>query len=51
MKRLTCLTTAALVAATGNISQGLWYPVIIATMTLIIGTLFLPETKDVDISK
>ncbi|MBX3698769.1 MAG: MFS transporter [Dokdonella sp.] len=41
----------ALVAATGNIYQGLWYPVIIATMTLIIGTLFLPETKDVDISK
>ena len=41
----------ALVAATGNIYQGLWYPVIIAVMTLIIGTLFLPETKDVDISK
>jgi MFS family permease len=41
----------ALVAATGNIYQGLWYPVIIATMTLVIGTLFLPETKDVDISK
>ncbi|HOX71208.1 MAG: MFS transporter [Dokdonella sp.] len=41
----------ALVAATGNIYQGLWYPVIIAVMTLVIGTLFLPETKDVDISK
>ncbi len=41
----------ALVAATGNIYQGLWYPIVIAVMTLIIGTLFLPETKDVDISK
>ena len=41
----------ALVAATGNIYQGLWYPIIIAVMTLVIGTLFLPETKDVDISK
>jgi MFS family permease len=41
----------ALVAATGNIYQGLWYPVIIAVMTLVVGTLFLPETKDVDISK
>ncbi|MFA7320252.1 MAG: MFS transporter [Dokdonella sp.] len=41
----------ALVAATGNIYQGLWYPIVIAVMTLVIGTLFLPETKDVDISK
>ncbi|MEO7934942.1 MAG: MFS transporter [Dokdonella sp.] len=40
----------ALVAATGNIYQGLWYPIIIAVMSLVIGTLFLPETKDVDIS-
>ena len=41
----------ALVVASGNIYQGLWYPIIIAVMTLVIGTLFLPETKDVDISK
>ncbi len=41
----------ALVVASGNIYQGLWYPIIIASMTLVIGTLFLPETKDVDISK
>ena len=40
----------ALVAATGNIYQGLWYPIIIAVISLVIGTLFLPETKDVDIS-
>ena len=41
----------AMVVASGNIYQGLWYPIIIAAMTLVIGTLFLPETKDVDITK
>ena len=40
----------AIVAATGNIYDGLWYPIIIAVMTLIIGTLFVRETKDVDIN-
>jgi len=39
----------ALVALTGNMYQGLWYPIAIAAMTFVIGTLFLPETKDVDI--
>jgi MFS family permease len=39
----------AMVAATGDIFYGLWYPVIVATGTLIIGTLFIKETKDVDI--
>ncbi|MCC7227904.1 MAG: MHS family MFS transporter [Burkholderiaceae bacterium] len=39
----------AVVAATGNIYDGLWYPIIIAVMTLVIGTLFVKETKDVDI--
>ena len=39
----------AVVAATGNIYDGLWYPIIIAVMTLVIGTLFIKETKDVDI--
>jgi len=29
--------------------NGLWYPIVIATMTFIIGTLFIRETKDVDI--
>ena len=42
-------TAFAMVAATGDIYYGLWYPVIVATGTLIIGMLFLPETKDVDI--
>ena len=39
----------AVVAATGNIYDGLWYPIIIAVMTLVIGTLFLRDTKDNDI--
>jgi hypothetical protein len=37
------------VAYTGNIYSGLWYPIVIAVMSLVIGFLFLPETKDVDI--
>ena len=41
----------ALVAATGNIYYGLWYPIGIALMTFVIGTLFLRETKDVDITR
>jgi MFS family permease len=44
-------TVFAIVAATGNIYSGLWYPVGIALMSLVIGFLFLPETKDVDITK
>ncbi|AYF85981.1 MFS transporter [Pseudomonas sp. JS3066] len=39
----------AMVAATGDIYFGLWYPIVIALMTAILGTLFLPETKDRDI--
>jgi Sugar (and other) transporter len=40
------VTSFAIVAATGNIYNGLWYPVAIALLTLVIGTLFLRETKD-----
>jgi len=36
----------AIVAATGDIYSGLWYPVIIAAMTFIVGLIFVPETKD-----
>ncbi|CAB1370409.1 MFS transporter [Denitratisoma oestradiolicum] len=36
----------AMVAATGDIYYGLWYPIVIAVMTAVLGTLFLPETKD-----
>ncbi|WP_339474163.1 MFS transporter [Pseudomonas fluorescens] len=41
----------AMVAATGDIYYGLWYPIVIAVMTAILGTFFLPETKDRDILK
>ena len=37
-------TAFAMVAATGDIYYGLWYPVVIAAMTLVVGLLFLPET-------
>ncbi len=40
-----------IVAATGNIFSGLWYPIIVAVMTAVIGSLFLRETKDVDITQ
>ena len=39
----------ALVAQNGNIYYGLWYPVIIAAATFVIGLFFLPETKNRDI--
>ena len=42
-------TALAIVAQTGNMYNGLWYPIIVAGMTLILGTLFIRETKDVDI--
>lgn len=37
-------TAFAMVAATGNIYYGLWYPVVLAAITLAIGIVFLPET-------
>jgi hypothetical protein len=40
------LTTAAIVASQGNIYAGLWYPVIVAGVSLILGALFIRETKD-----
>lgn len=39
----------AIVAQTGNMYNGLWYPIIIAGVTAVIGILFVPETKDRDI--
>lgn len=41
----------AFVAATGNIYAGLWYPIIVAVMTLIIGALFLRDRMDRDITE
>ncbi|QIM52345.1 MFS transporter [Hydrogenophaga crocea] len=42
-------TAFAMVAATGDIFYGLWYPVVVAAGTFVIGLLFVRETKDVDI--
>ena len=44
-------TVFAIVAATGNIYSGLWYPIIIAAMSFVVCLIFLPETKDRDINK
>jgi hypothetical protein len=38
-----------MVAATGDIYYGLWYPIVIALVTFVVGLLFVPETKDRDI--
>jgi len=42
-------TALAIVAQTGNMYNGLWYPIIVAGVTFVIGMLFVRETKDVDI--
>ncbi len=39
----------AMVAQNGNMYYGLWYPIIIAAITFVIGLIFVRETKDVDI--
>ena len=39
-------TAFAMVAATGDIYYGLWYPIVVAIMTFVIGSLFIRETKD-----
>ena len=44
------LIATAIVALKGNIYYGLWYPIIVALITVVIGSLFLKETKDRDIS-
>jgi hypothetical protein len=42
-------TAFAMVAATGNIYYGLWYPVVVALVTVVVGFLFIRDRKDVDI--
>jgi len=37
-------TAFAMVAATGDIYYGLWYPIVVAAATLVLGLFFLPET-------
>ena len=44
-------TAFAMVAATGDIYYGLWYPIVVAAMTVVVGTIFLRDTKDVDITR
>ena len=44
------LLATAFVAAYGDIYFGLWYPVAVAVLTFIIGTIFLRDTRDVDIT-
>jgi predicted MFS family arabinose efflux permease len=43
-------TVFAIVAATGNIYSGLWYPICVAAMSFFVALIFLPETKDRDIA-
>jgi MFS family permease len=42
-------TSFAMIAQTGDVYYGLWYPIVVALGTVVIGTFFVPETKDVDI--
>lgn len=42
-------TAVAIVAQTGNMYNGLWYPIVFASITFVVGMLFVKETKDVDI--
>ena len=42
-------TSFAMIAQTGDVYYGLWYPIVVAMMTVVIGFLFVPETKDRDI--
>jgi hypothetical protein len=44
------LTATALVAAHGDIYYGLWYPIVVAAICFVIGSLFIRETKDHKIS-
>ena len=43
-------TAFAMVAATGNIFYGLWYPIIVALVTVVLGILLVKEGKDVDLN-
>src|SRR5687767_9041443 len=45
------LLATAIMAAAGNIYAGLWYSIAVSVLTFVVGAIFLPETKDVDIRK
>jgi hypothetical protein len=38
-----------MVTATGNTYEGLWYPVVVALVTVVVGFLFIRDRKDVDL--
>ncbi len=40
-----------MIASTGDIYSGLWFPMIVCAVTLVVGLLFVPETKDLDINR
>jgi nitrate/nitrite transporter NarK len=40
----------ATVATTGNMYDGLWYPILVCAMTLIVGMLFVKETRHNDLN-
>jgi Sugar (and other) transporter len=40
----------AIVASTGDIYSGLWYPIAVAGISFVVALIFLPETKDRDIN-
>jgi MFS family permease len=44
------LLATAMVAASGNIYYGLWYPIVVAMMSVVVGLLFLRDNKDRDIN-
>jgi MFS family permease len=44
------LLATAIVASYGNIYAGLWYPIVVALITAVVGFIFLKETKDVNIA-
>jgi hypothetical protein len=44
-------TSFAIVAATGDMYSGLWYPIAVAALTLVIGVPFVRETKDADLAR
>jgi hypothetical protein len=44
------LLATAMVAASGDIYYGLWYPIVVALMTFVIGMIFLKDNKDTDIN-
>jgi MFS family permease len=45
------LLATAMVAASGDIYYGLWYPIVVALMSVVIGALFLKDNKDRDINE